>query len=76
MPHYPIAQLTLSALVHCVCQIWHFRLGKCSIVTDRIYAMIVFTIFLTGACFYVYMRPNYNLHVNPLSHHNEKSVRI
>ena len=56
--------------------IWHFRLGKCSIVTARIYAIIVFGLCALGSCFYIYMRPHYNLHVNPLTHHNEESVRI
>ena len=29
-----------------------------------------------GAGFYVYMRPHWNMNMNPLVHHNEESVRI
>ena len=57
-------------------KIWHFRLGKCSIVTDRMYATFVFIIFAFMSGFYVYMRPSFNLHDNPLIHHNEESARI
>lgn len=57
-------------------QIWHFRLGKCSIVTDRIYAIIGLIVFAAGCGFYVYMRPSYNFHDNPLVHHNVESVHI
>ena len=56
-------------------QIWHIRLGKCSVVTSRIYAIVVTLIFCGLSGFYVYMRP-YNLHENPLYHHNVESKRI
>jgi len=44
-------------------------------VTSRIYAIVVTLIFFCLSCFYVYMRP-YNLHENPLYHHNVESKRI
>ena len=50
--------------------IWHFRLGKCSIVTSPIYAIIGIILSCIGCCFYVYMRPGYDLNSNPLYHHN------
>ena len=56
--------------------IWHFRLGKCSIVTARIYAILALVVFAGISGFYVYMRPNFNFHDNPLIHHNEESARI
>jgi len=56
--------------------IWHFRLGKCSIVTNRIYAIIAAAIFSFAACTYVYYRPNFAMHHNPLSHHNIESLEI
>ena len=40
------------------------------------YAMFVMMLMLGASCFYVYLRPSFNLHNNPLVHHNEESVRI
>lgn len=34
------------------------------------------TLFAIGSCFYVYMRPSFNLNDNPLIHHNVESKRI
>ena len=45
-------------------------------MTDRIYAIIVLVLFAIGSGFYVYMRPSFNFHENPLVHHNVESVRI
>lgn len=56
--------------------IWHFRFGKCSIVTARIYAIIVMVLFAVACCVYVYLRPSYDFHHNPLVHHNIESHRI
>lgn len=41
--------------------VWHFRLGKCSIVTSRAWAIIGFILAFCGSCFYVYMRPGWDL---------------
>ena len=57
-------------------KIWHFRLGKCSIVTSRIYAILGLSVFSVLACYYVYLRPNFAVHNNPLSHHNIESYNI
>jgi len=56
--------------------IWHFRLGKCSIVTARIYAIIGLVLFAIGSGCYVYMRPSFDFHQNPLVHHNVESYKI
>ena len=56
---------------------WHFRFGKCSIVTARLYAVVAAFLF-TIACFgYVYARPNYDLvSDSPRTHHNVERTRI
>lgn len=56
--------------------IWHFRLGKCSIVTARLYAIIGLVMVAIGCGTYVYMRPSFNFHENPLVHHNIESKSI
>lgn len=57
-------------------EVWHFRLGKCSIVTSRIYAIIAILLFSIFCCGYVYMRPSWDLNQNPLFHHNIESKKI
>lgn len=42
-------------------QIWHIKLGKCAIVMDRYYALIILTIFTGFSCTYIYSRP-YSVH--------------
>jgi len=56
--------------------VWHFRLGKCSIVTSRLWAIIIGILSFAGSCFYVYMRPGFDLQSNPLFHHNIESKVI
>jgi len=56
--------------------VWHIRLGKCSIVTARMYAIIAAILLAVISCTYVYMRPNYQFHEGPLTHHNLDSTRI
>jgi len=56
--------------------VWHIRLGKCSVVTARMYAILASIILLVVSCYYVYLRPNYTFHEAPLTHHNEESSRI
>lgn len=56
--------------------VWHFRLGKCSIVTARMYAVIAAILLACLSGFYVYMRPNYQFHEAPLTHHNQESFKI
>mmetsp|Transcript_4411 Transcript_4411/g.5726 ORF Transcript_4411/g.5726 Transcript_4411/m.5726 type:complete len:178 (+) Transcript_4411:41-574(+) len=50
--------------------IWYFRLGKCSIITSRIYAIIGIVLFSILAGYYAYQRPSM-VKENPLFHHNE-----
>jgi hypothetical protein len=57
-------------------KVWHFRLGKCSIVTARLYALIMIALFSAGAGWYVYARPSLGFHQNPLMHHNTESHPI
>lgn len=45
-------------------------------MTARLYAIIVMALFAFSCCFYVYLRPSYDFHHNPLVHHNEESYRI
>ena len=45
-------------------------------MTARIYAIIVLILSAMGCGFYVYMRPSFDLHQNPLVHHNLDSHRI
>ena len=45
-------------------------------MTARIYAIIVLILSAAGCGFYVYMRPSFDLHQNPLVHHNLDSHRI
>jgi hypothetical protein len=56
--------------------VWEFRLGKCSVVTTRMYAIIGFIIFSIGCGSYIYMRPSWDLNTNPLFHHNLESHPI
>lgn len=56
--------------------VWHFRFGKCSIVTARVYAVVVAVLIAILSCYYVYLRPNFVLHEAPLSHHNLESEKI
>jgi len=51
-------------------------LGKCSIVTARLYAVIAAALLAVVSCYYVYMRPNYNFHEAPLTHHNIERTRL
>lgn len=53
--------LLLIFLNNLYIQIWHFRLGKCAIVMDRIYAILILIIFSIFSIFYIYSRP-YILH--------------
>lgn len=57
-------------------QVWNIRLGKCFIVTSRLYAILGTVFAICGSCFYVYMRPSYSLYDNPLFHHNMDSHPI
>ena len=45
-------------------------------MTARISAILGLVVAALGCCGYVYMRPSYNLHENPLVHHNVESKRI
>jgi len=45
-------------------------------VTARVYAIAVIALLVLTSCFYVYMRPKYDFHQNPLVHHNIESYRI
>jgi len=56
--------------------IWHFRLGKCSVVASRLYAIIGSIIFALLAGVYVYYSPMAYLHQNPVFHHNFESKDI
>ena len=56
--------------------VWHFKLGKCAIVTSRIYAIIAFVLFAIGSGYYIYCRPTWDLNSNPLFHHNIESKVI
>jgi hypothetical protein len=56
--------------------VWEFRLGKCSVVTTRLYAIIGLILSAIGCCGYVYMRPSWDLNTNPLFHHNLESHPI
>jgi len=56
--------------------VWHFRLGKCSIVTARVYAVITAILLAAMSGYYVYMRPSYTFHEGPLTTHNEDRHRI
>jgi len=56
--------------------VWEFRLGKCSIVTTRIYAIIGLILMTIGCGGYIYMRPSWDLNTNPLFHHNLESHPI
>lgn len=54
--------------------IWHIRVGKCSIILSRIYAIILAVVFSALSGYYVYMRPTFIINSNPLFHHNVESV--
>ena len=55
---------------------WHFKLGKCAIVTSRVYAIISLVLFAIFSGFYIYMRPSWDLNTNPLFHHNIESQTL
>lgn len=55
---------------------WHFRFGKCSVVTARVYAVLAAIVLAGISGYYVYMRPNYSFHEAPLTHHNKESLNI
>lgn len=57
-------------------QVWLFRLGKCTIVTARLYAVIVAFLLTAVSGYYVYQRPSFTLHEAPLTHHNLESNQI
>lgn len=56
--------------------IWHFRLGKCSVIIARVWAILAAFALLSAGCFYIYMRPNIDLNRGPLYHHNEESFEL
>lgn len=47
-------------------EVWHFRLGKCSVVLSRLYALIILIAFCIFAGYYVYMHPNQEPHHHAL----------
>jgi hypothetical protein len=56
--------------------VWHFRLGKCSVVTARLYAVLAGLCLVAMSAYYVYLRPNYNFHEAPLTTHNIEGSAI
>lgn len=53
-----------------------FRLGKCTVVTARLYAVVAGILVAAMSCYYVYLRPSFGIHEAPLTHHNLESSRI
>lgn len=47
-------------------EVWHFRLGKCSVVLSRLYAILILVVFCVIAGYYVYLHPNEDPHHHPL----------
>jgi hypothetical protein len=41
--------------------IWYFRLGKCSIVLSRVWAIIAGTVIFGSCCYYVYLNPTFKV---------------
>ena len=56
----PVSKL-ISSLTHIFLKIWHIKLGKCAIVMEKLYAIILIVIISTVSIVYVYNKP-YTIH--------------
>ncbi|CDW83654.1 UNKNOWN [Stylonychia lemnae] len=56
-------------------EIWQFRLGKCSIILARLYAIIALSLVLGFCLYYVYLRPSFFQPLTPY-HTPEQSIQI